>query len=340
MGTKSIQTPEKIPLSDQYDWVPRDLWIADLNILVQKTWLSGSKNVNFYVDEKKHFSKYIATEFALSFGCDTSFTLMREFNEIYKGVSVVFGKQCMGKMVPILLKRKLDFIFVDHSYFDRGYRGKSAPGKPPNFRIVANAIHPTKIQDMPSDRFEQFGLTVEDWKRGGEHILICPPTEFFYPMIQLKANWIQRCIHKIRDNTDRPIVLRPKEQNSVQLKILEEVCKTYKNISLSRNTLLADDLKNCWATVAPASNVSIEGLLKGIPSFSAHTSPAHSVSLQDVAKIESPIYPTKERKRLFRFLAYCQFSADEIRSGKALSIFKEMNKGLFKQFKYFEAMER
>ena len=253
-----------------------------------------------------------------------------DLHNLYPGISACFGKGTLDSVTKKCIDNNLNLLYFDHAYFDRGYKFKlNRTNNISNFRIVFNAIHPTKIIDRPSDRFDSFNIEVKDWEKTGKYILICPPTGNLGKVINLGDDWLFNTVKTIRDSTDRAIKIRPKPGVPFISEIYK-VSKKFSNIVISENTKdipINEDLKNCWATVAPASAVSIDGLIKGIPSFCEPIGPAAEISNTDYAKIEYPIYG--DRERLFSHLAYCQFNIIEIENGTAsdiiLNTYKQLN---------------
>jgi len=290
--------------------------------------------LNFYMDSDKKFSRYIMTQL----GRQTSFRKYvyraREVAAPYPGISVVFGKACVPNIVHPALKNKSRLIYIDHAYFDRGYRyGRKGNGTPPNFRVIINNIHQVEFKERDSDRFDKFNITIDAWKKNGKHIVICPPTGYLTQTIDLRADWAQASIQTIKDNSDRSIVIRPKP-GITTVEPYIKLCKQYKNVTISENTKekpLSEDIEDAWALVAPASAASIEAIIAGVPVFTGGYSPAKNVGLQDLTRIEEPIYPN--RLPLLYNLAYSQFSIEEIESGFMLEFLIKDNPRFFKGIK-------
>lgn len=281
------------------------------------------KTINCYYSDNKGMAKMVLSSFAI--GCngimfDTSYIL-----KPFPGISVSFGKENISNIVRPCLKQRKELIYIDHAYFDRGYKGKGHEhNNPPNFRIIRNGIHHTKILKRPHDRFLKFDIKLKPWRAGNpeQHILICPPTGFLETMVGSKFNWFETVMKTIRDNTDRKIVIRPKP-GITNIDSSINMLERYKNIELSRERTLAEDLENCWAAVAPASNVLVEALKEGVPVFSEKYSPVVGACSHDYSRIESPLF--LERDELFYSLAYSQFSLDEIKDGTAWKILMEQS---------------
>jgi len=289
-------------------------------------------NINFYMDRHKLFPRYVMLKLV-----DTSrgyghLYASQDVDQIYPGLSVAFGKDTIHKIVkPCLQDGAGDLLYVDHAYFDRGYRWKGVhSGNPPSFRIVANGIHPTKIERRPADRFEKFNIKLKPWKTEGEYVLVCPPTGFFSGAMGMKPNWLKNTMKIIRANTDRPIRVRPKP-GGTDIRPIYRAVKGISNaevLSSSIDRPIQVDLKGAWACVAPASATSIEAIIEGVPIFTEKISPAQGIAVHDYRYIEYPIYP--DREPLLYHLAYCQFEITEIESGHAFDFLVKNHKRLFK----------
>ena len=206
-------------------------------------------------------------------------------------------------------------------------------------RIVVNEIHPTKIRRRPADRFEKHNIKLKPWRTTGSYILICPPTGFFTEAMGLNRSWLKDTMRMIRANTDRPIRVRPKPGRT-NIRPIYKAIKGITNaevLSSSIDRPLEVDLKNAWASVAPASATSIESIIEGVPIFTELISPAQGIAVHDYRHIEHPIYP--DREPLLYHLAYSQFEIREIESGYAFEFLLRDNKRMFKHVKRRKKME-
>lgn len=211
-------------------------------------------------------------------------------------------------------KYKQTYYFCDHAYFLRGHSGTgSGPGRKnreQHYRIVKNAMQLCEIQNRPSDRWETLcrlggseRLRIDPWQKNGRHIVITPPSEFFSEFFALK-HWLHNTVEEIKKHTDRPIVIRQKP---------EEL--RYQDYA---NRPLYEDLKDAWALVTWRSNTAVEAALLGIPVFCDAETAAAPIGLQDLSKVESPVYP--DREPWCWSLAYGQYSRKELLTGEWVEI--------------------
>jgi len=176
--------------------------------------------------------------------------------------------------------RGKEWIYFDHSYFQRGWhRG--------HFRCVRNGFHLTKLLDRPDDRFKKFGVEVEPWRKTGSEIVIIPPSAAQIAMYE-NEDWLIKVESRLCEITDRPVT-----------------CKTTKVAPLR------DFLSDAWAVVTFASVAGVEAALMGIPVFSTDQCPSFPVSAGELDDIETPTY-ADNRREWASSLAYASWSWDEM----------------------------
>ena len=304
-------------------------------------------NITCYYMNGKLFSKYIMSKF-----CTHSSARLIDVSTVSEpkdGISVAMGIGCIEPIVKNCLRDKKELLYIDHAYFDRGYRAKGRLyEKPPNFRFVLNGLHPSRMIDRPSDRLNMLGVRLSNWRVNGGHILFCPPTDYFWKIMGLDGEaWLNDTIKTIRENTDRKIVIRTKPANDMETLFsknsilfngskngMPRICKEYKNIDMcislkKRPIPTVASLVDCWAVVAPASSVSLEAAMLGIPSICEKYGPIAPISSHDYSEIESPTLG--DREALLKHLSYCQFNSSEIERGKAWRVMQRViESGLYK----------
>lgn len=196
-------------------------------------------------------------------------------------------------------------------YVDLGYWGRKDNGKLSGYhKVVVNGRHPTAYFQStrhPFDRAERLNLTIQPWRRGGEHIMVagmsakCAEVEGFRP-----SEWESLTIEALRKRTDRQIIYRPKpswaEASRLQGAKFEP-----------EHDALPRLLENCHCVVTHHSNVAIDGILAGVPAFTT-AGAAGALALSDLDMIESPIRP-EGREQFIADLAYTQWTTAEMRTG-------------------------
>jgi hypothetical protein len=123
--------------------------------------------------------------------------------------------------------------------------------------------------------------------------------------------WIEETTNRIKQYTDRPVILREKQPRSVRV---------------STDTMemaLANDV-HCLVTFN--SIAATEAILLGKPAFTLGPNAAQSLCLQDLSQIEHPYIPTLDEVGMFAaHLSYCQFTEQDMSSGVAWRILNNLD---------------
>lgn len=138
------------------------------------------------------------------------------------------------------------------------------------------------------------------------------------------AEWVKETISNIRSITDRKIIIRlhpamsEKGRNAFIGDLSELILENDGNISFSKNTL-NQDLNKAGICISYTSGSSIDAILAGVPCIACDegnfTWPISSHSWED---INEPYLADKEVVQQWLYdLSYCQWSVDEIKTGKA-----------------------
>ena len=188
-------------------------------------------------------------------------------------------------------------------YIDLGFIGRSNHYNlkfDGYYRVSRNAYQSNCLGEYPSDRWELLETELKPWKRGGKHILVCPMSYNLAVHLNLDPkNWLKSIIEEISKYTDRTIMIKPK----------------------SSELTLEEALLDAHCIVGFDTNALVDAVISGIPAFNLGRSAVQSVALQDLSKIESPIYP--DRKPWAYALAYNQFTLKEFRDGTCWRILNE-----------------
>lgn len=180
-------------------------------------------------------------------------------------------------------------------------------------------VDPNRWSKISSD----LGISLKPYRTVGNHILICLQRNGGWSMGGLPVQtWLDQTIIKIRQHSDRPIVVR---KHPGDKKADEYIKINHKNVSVSpKGRPLFQDLSGAWATVVYNSSPSVASLIEGVPAFLTDPHPEHSQSLSvantDISKIENPIF--LERQSWIEKLSMCHWNFDELRSGAAWQFFK------------------
>lgn len=205
-----------------------------------------------------------------------------------------------------------DFYYIDSGYFGNQKSLSNPSGWKYWHRIVKNDLQHGKIIPRPDDRWKQFNIPLEPWKKIGRKILIAAPDEKpckFYNTT--KDQWVQDTINELKKYTDRPIEVRDRAPNRID--------------RIQNDTLKQALDKDVFALVTFNSNAATESVMYGIPVFTmAPCNAASPVGLQDLSQIETPYYP--EMDKIYAWachLAYGQFHINELKTGTAWRLLNE-----------------
>jgi len=206
----------------------------------------------------------------------------------YRGGDAIIWGLIRGS--PRLIQAVLS---AGHSYWhmDNGYFGRNV-----YFRITKNANQRTDLIERPADRWDhiknKFGLKIAPYQKGGRKIIVALSTEHLYKFMGTDIEtWKQNTLKTLRQHTDKEIIVRPKNESSP----------------------IENALVGAFALVTHTSAAALDALRMGVPVFTTGECAAKPVGLQDLTKIETPSYA--EREPLFRHLAYCMFTKEELKRG-------------------------
>lgn len=208
---------------------------------------------------------------------------------ILRGTGHIF-KACESK--------DLDYLYCDHSFFGATRSGGTTSSG--HYRLVPNGRYYTHLGNMAHDRWKALGIEVQPWRKTGSHIVLVPVSKFVAAYHGFDSHdWIAKMISEIKRYSSRPLVVKPKDSD----KPLSEI------------------LKDAWALVTMDSNAAIDAAISGIPVFTSPDAAAAPFGLSNLARMESPAMP--DRTQHLANLAYQQWTAEEIRTGKAARVLQE-----------------
>jgi hypothetical protein len=227
---------------------------------------------------------------------------------------VVFRGMTQRKVVTACAKQKRDFYYID-----TGYIGNLAKHKRWH-RVVKNGMqHSHPRYDLPSDRFDQMidhisydNVKFDGWKPEGRAILLVTPSDKpckYYGIN--RAEWVTETIAKIKEHTDREIIVRDKA---------ERRSDRVKDGSIYTQ-FIEDDI---YAVVTYNSIAAIEAIGYGIPAFALAPTIADPMCYNDLSKIESPMYADPEKVAQWQnWIGYCQYTVPEMTDGTVMRMIKE-----------------
>lgn len=188
-------------------------------------------------------------------------------------------------------RARRDFIYLDNAFFDCA-RGT-------HYRAARNRLQQAGGPDFK--RLAGLDVTVQPWRKSGRHVLVVMQSDHFMREVagwpHGAQNWQATVLRRIKEQTDRPIVVRHWSRDKVE-----------------RAQALRSDFKDCWMVVTHASAAANEALLDGIPVY---------VTDQDCAavpmasrNIEDPYY-SEDRAHWVARLAGSQWTLREFVDGVA-----------------------
>jgi hypothetical protein len=198
----------------------------------------------------------------------------------------------LPELYPILeaaQKDGRDWYYGDKAYFDRTKF----------YRVTKNSKMLTAFSDATPERFDQLGIKIRRW-RSGSQILLCPQSDVFMRLNgSTQSAWIKDVTNKIRQYTDRPIVIH------------------YKQIGQSTERIFERQLSNVWAVIVHSSMAGMQAVIHGVPCFATDpTSTSAVFGSTDLSRIENPVKP-ENREQMAWELADNQWTLSEIESGMA-----------------------
>ena len=171
------------------------------------------------------------------------------------------------------------------------------------------------LDDRPDDRFNK--LKVEPQKRrthpNNGTVLICGSSEKYHAFHSLDhpTDYADRLMRRIRKQTDRQIVYRPKPS--------WKNAKAITGAALSTGSQsIKDALRSCHVLVTHGSAAAMDAILAGVPAIVLGNSIARPVAETFLENLENPFWPPNHLlQRWCNAMAYTQWSTEELRTGEA-----------------------
>jgi hypothetical protein len=163
-------------------------------------------------------------------------------------------------------------------------------------------------------RARKLAVQLQPWHQGN-HILIAMQRTDSEQWTGLPPaqSWLDQTIAKLREHTDRAIVVRPHPRQKLQPTM---GVKFQTPLSL-RGTYdefdFRSSLKNAWAVVNENSGPGSQAVIDGVPAFVGACSMAAPVANLDYAQIEKPHMP--DRAVWLNELCHTEWTLGEITSG-------------------------
>jgi hypothetical protein len=166
---------------------------------------------------------------------------------------------------------------------------------------------------------KKLNISLKPWRKAGNEILLCCQRDGGWSMDgQALMPWIINTVKEIRKYSERKIVIRfhPGDKNSLSHRRALSRFKL-KNVSLSNNKNLLDDLKTAHALVNHNSSPGVVAAIEGVPVFLTDPirSQAKDVAHHSFEHIEN--IQEFDREKWVQKMAQMHWTLDELKDGTA-----------------------
>jgi hypothetical protein len=214
------------------------------------------------------------------------------------------------------------WLSIDSNVFI--YKNNLNPHK--YLRYSFNGVFPATgiyCNDNPGDENwnnikRDYNMDLKPWRTTGNHILITLQRPMGWSMRGVDLmKWLKRTLGKIRENSDRPILMRWHPGDWKAFPRYQSTLDKF-GVTLSpQDRHITQDLVNCWAVVCHNSTPSAVAPIEGIPAFITDD-PSYSqggdIANTDFTQLENPNLP--DREQWIRKLAQCHWSFEDVKSGR------------------------
>ena len=213
------------------------------------------------------------------------------------------------------------FLYLDKTNSKRYLRYSMDGVFPTTGNYFWDNPDPKRLEKLKKD----LNINVKPWKKTGSHILICLQRNGGWSMKgRDNQEWAREIITKIRQVSDRPIIVRGHPGDRRAGKYLDPRDKRFNlhglsdvHISDRLNRTLQQDLQNAWCTVVYNSSPAVASAIEGVPIFVSDPNDcqAKDVANTDFNNIESP--DIFDRELWLQKLSMCHWNFEELSSGEA-----------------------
>jgi hypothetical protein len=219
-------------------------------------------------------------------------------------------------------KRNRYWLSIDSNVFI--YKDATNPHK--YLRYSFNGVFPATgiyCNDAPgndnwNNMRQHYNMDLKPWRTSGNHILITLQRPLGWSMRGYNLmTWLETVFTKIRQYSDRPIVIRWHPGDWKAYPNYAGLLTKYQAVVSPQGKHITEDLINCWALVCHNSTPSAVAPIEGIPSFITDDpsySQAGDIANIDFSLLETPNMP--DREQWIRKLAQCHWSFEDLRSGR------------------------
>jgi len=229
------------------------------------------------------------------------------------------------KIINTLATQNTPSIFVDSNVLHYSRREHEW------HRYSLGSVYPDTgtyfFQDLDCAKWATYsqwhGADLKPWRATGNHILIfCQRPKGFNMFIDQEA-WLDTTIAKIRQHSNRPIMIRMHPGDGTREKQIHKIQKKYgETVGISTHENIRDALVDCWCTVGINSTPNVVSAIEGIPGYIED--PQHSwaadVAFTDLSQLENP--PMPDRSQWVNRIANIHWSNNEVKSGQLWAAIK------------------
>lgn len=199
-------------------------------------------------------------------------------------------------------------------------------------RYSVNSVYPDSgtyfFGELDTTKWSQYstwhGVKLQPWRVTGNHVLIfCQRPRGWNMLGNSQDAWVDSTITKIRQHTNRPIMIRMHPGDGDRHTAIAKIQQRYgKSVSISTHANIREALQNCWCAVGYNSTPNVVAAIEGIPVYVED--PAHSwaqdIAFASLSQLENP--PLLDRTAWVNKIANIHWSNQEVRSGQLWSAIK------------------
>ena len=247
----------------------------------------------------------IAHKFALGSGGRLINQMQLETMDISVPVIVRGNSKSKVRAINTCIERGLTWYNIDTGYLGNGQLKHYHRISKSNYQNLE------PILERPSDRLNRIKFKIHKKKKGGNKILLCPPSQKVMSIYNLTVeDWIKTTVEEIKKYSNREIIIRIKDQNRKSRVVNDPI------------TVAFDNDIHCVITYN--SIAALEAVMYGLPAFTLGPNAAEPLCNTSLSAIENPYFPTNDEiEKVLRHLSYCQFTEVEFKDGTAWRILNE-----------------
>lgn len=240
-------------------------------------------------------------------------TLGHEISKDHDAIPVIWSVLWNGRMLPNriiyedAIKNKKPIVIIEVGNFLRGKTWRISLNHINNLGIFGND------ENFDYDRNKKFNINLRDFQknRKPEILIACQHQKSLQWQGQPSIDqWVRSTIKKIREFSDRSIIVRPHPRSPF---VLQEKEVIFEKPKLIPNTYDNFDIDfNYQCVINHNSGVPVQAAISGIPTICDQSCLAYPVSMR-FCDLENPQLPSREQWLIK--LLHTEWFVDEIREG-------------------------